>query len=394
VYSGHGLVVFRNTYSIPIRLCWIGNEGALPVNSSCINMAVDEGVATVSGAGQRFGIFFGSTTGPADKMVVIDRVPDVIDLREAAPEGSWTPGRVASALVSPGWVANVKRERGALMLLLCALLAADDMLARMRPAVVHVRRVPAQEASTPTLTDHHVLKVAAVLAMIVDHVGRTWYPEDPRWTFPAQMQCAMFFYWLIGTNSAHWKLDYWVMAKFLALEYIVGPPARIEVYTLVTILVIRCLLGHWMTGGHATLLFHGGLVGALMLIDPVLGNEGLGLAYGARSFLYAGAGALKFAHDQAWRLWFAGAVMLHAHKTLLHVLHGAPENSIGLGYLFLVVMILQAGVLMRMPATAKSDSLSRYVPAGLHPMLAWISRKSLATYTAHLIVLKRLSGQA
>ncbi len=236
-----------------------------------------------------------------------------------------------------------------------------------------------------------------------------------------------------------------MLAAFIFLEYVTGPPTRIETYTLPAVLLARRAMDQWLArlSTDKSALAHAVLAGGLLLAEPVgarsvgargvtsgtlsaiaqaLGYEGLGLAYGARAFLYAFASGLRTQGCAHWWLWFLAGFGLHLHKNMVNVIGERAEPSASLraclthcaastlhtpgtlpaahhaaGWGALGAMVVANGMLCVLPANqAKGSSkiLRRFVPTALlQRALLSVSRYSLEVYVGHLVLFKLLAGR-
>ena len=308
-----------------------------------------------------------------------------------------------------------------------------------KPAAAAARPRPGA-AAPPPATTHHAWLAFAVVTMLVDHAARLGLARECRralsasaragwqlgrlhrmsehwWlsalTLPAQLFGAPIFYWLVGANlttdadHSWWSLrasraksggggaggarvarraaDTRLLLAYHGLHTVVAQPlpGGIEPHTLVTLAALRRALACGLIGG--------GLwpAAALALGDAFLGQEGLGLGYGARSFLFAGAARAAATAPRSARAaaWLAAAGLLHAHQVTLSVLRPLAAPFTPRLRAALVTGLLLAFAL-------ETRGLSRFERRELRPsthtaaltaaLARTTARRSLTVYVAHV----------
>jgi len=154
----------------------------------------------------------------------------------------------------------------------------------LRLAVFNHVRYLMQKILPKDLTSYDLLKTAAVILMIIDHVG-AYYMPDIIWMRLAGRLCVPIWFFLVGyAHSRDTGLYLWVAALVLIVSDFIAGMNIFPLNILVTILIVRFVLDFYMkiVLRHFLLFW----VGALLLLffaPPTLyivdyGTQGLILA--------------------------------------------------------------------------------------------------------------------
>jgi len=248
--------------------------------------------------------------------------------------------------------------------------------------------------SSKALTTHHMLKFLAVVVMISDHFGKVFFAGNQWLEIPAQSGCALFFYFLIGTNSKKWNTSaFKILICFFFLHYLVEVQ-NLNAFTLLTIAFVRMILPlvplekyGWISNAC--------FVCGLLIIDPLFDNV-LGWAYGARSLLIAGAGYLLTSNPvidantlpgsiKKGFLWLVIGTILHLYQTYQNLLFPLSDHLLQT----LTLVSFWAGACYLM-ATYRYEQITMGV---FNRFIRFVSAYSLEIYVIHFLIIKVLVMQ-
>ena len=238
------------------------------------------------------------------------------------------------------------------------------------------------------LTSYDLLKTAAVILMIIDHIGAYLMPEI-QWMRMAGRFCVPMWFFLIGyARSRDTGLHLWIAALVLVVsDFIVGMTI-FPLNILVTILFVRFVLDRYMkiVSRHWALFFAGGL-----LLFVIALPSSLIIDYGVQGLVLAAFGyVVRLAQDDPHRRLteiFPCLVFSAVFYTLMQWVVFDFTGLQGLILLAGTLVVLLLLVDFR-PATfpRAASVLSRPVVL----ILQMVGRNNLLIYVGHLLVIKAL----
>lgn len=238
------------------------------------------------------------------------------------------------------------------------------------------------------LTSYDLLKTAAVILMIIDHIGAYLMPEM-FWMRIAGRLCVPMWFFLVGyARSRDTGLYLWIAALVLIVSDFVAGMTIFPLNILVTILFVRLVLDLYMkiVSRHWALFFAGGLLLLLLSLPSLLiidyGTQGLILAV----FGYVVRRAQDDPHRRLTEI-FPCLVFSAAFYTLMQwvVFHfsGLPGLVLLAGTVAVLLMLVDFR-----PATFPRAALILSRPGVW--LLQMTGRHTLLIYVGHLLVIKAL----
>ena len=238
---------------------------------------------------------------------------------------------------------------------------------------------------TPNLTSYDFLKTAALLLMIVDHIGYYFYPDDMWWRAVGRMSAPIWLFLIGYAKSRDFSGRMWVAIAILTLcNWAVGQ-AILPLTILVTMLIARALIDPLMErlNRHrealwpiSFMLFAGTLV-TFMLFE--YGSEAMLLVM----FGYMVRNPDKFPMKRADLMFFGFAAML-AHflvQILMFFQFTTPQTVLIGGGLIAVLLVLLRFQPAQYTATDR-------VPRPAVWLLQLCGRRSLELYVAHIVLFR------
>lgn len=244
---------------------------------------------------------------------------------------------------------------------------------------------PMQKTLPRELTSYDLLKTAAVVLMVIDHVGAYFIP-DILWMRLAGRLCVPVWFFLIGyARSRDMGPHLWIAALVLIVSDFVAGMTIFPLNILVTILLVRLVLDPYMkiVSRHGILFWAGGFF-LLFLAPPTLmvvdyGTQGLILAV----FGHVVRATQDDARKRAVRLFPCLLFSAIAYTMMQWMVFGLPVMA---------GLILLAGtVAVLLILSDFRPAVFPHVPAFVARPLQFIGRHTLAIYVGHLLAIKALA---
>lgn len=97
------------------------------------------------------------------------------------------------------------------------------------------------------ITTYDLLKAAALVLMIVDHIGYYFYPDDMGWRIAGRLSAPIWLFLIGYARSRDFSAPLWGgMTLLVFSQFVLGEPL-LPLNILATILLIRLTLGSFMT---------------------------------------------------------------------------------------------------------------------------------------------------
>ncbi len=233
------------------------------------------------------------------------------------------------------------------------------------------------------LTSYDFLKMAAVLLMIVDHLGFYFFPEQD-WLRAIGRWCVPIWFFLVGyANSRSMNKELWISVLVLTVASIVAGQSIFPLNILATILIVRLTLNTLMDFAMENPRNFWSLCAVMMvLILPTI----FLFEYGSEGFLLAMVGYLVRRKDKISG-WLIDLFMLFAFLTFIlaeTVIFGFDRDmvilmSAGVIAVFIVLLYFQS---------EEFPKLTRTLPVYVTKSIQLFGRHTLLIYVGHLVLFK------
>ena len=238
---------------------------------------------------------------------------------------------------------------------------------------------------SPVLTSYDFLKAAALVLMIVDHIGYFFYPDDMWWRAVGRMSAPVWLFLVGYARSRDVGARMWAgMAVLVVSNYVFGMPV-LPLNILGTIIVCRLAIDPMMgfIRRHPSMLYP---VLVLLFVGGVF--TFMTVEYGTTAMMMVMTGYLVRNHEEmAMRkneiLQFAGvAALFYAFMQCFIYFSFGPALNLGVtGALLLVLLFLTAFRLYEYPVLTRSLG-------PLSGLIRLCGRRTLEIYVLHLLLFK------
>lgn len=237
----------------------------------------------------------------------------------------------------------------------------------------------------PTLTSYDFLKTAALVLMIIDHIGYFFFPDQDWWRAVGRLSAPIWLFLVGYARSRDVGLRMWVgMGVLLLSNYVAGMP-MLPVNILGTIIVCRLALDPVMgfIRRQPQMLYP---VAALAFFGALL--TFVVVEYGTTAMLPVMAGyVVRNREDMGMRknqvLQFAGvAALLYAFvQCFIYFSFMPPVTFMVIGALLAVMLFLTSFRLYEFPALTRALG-------PLSGLIRLCGRRTLEIYVLHLLFFK------
>ena len=236
------------------------------------------------------------------------------------------------------------------------------------------------------LTSYDFLKMAAVLLMIVDHLGYYFFPED-LWLRAIGRWCVPIWFFLIGyANSRSMNKELWVGVLVLAVSSVIAGQSLFPFSILATILIIRMILDTLMDFAmeNPRNFWTLSVVMALLTLPTTFLFE-----YGSEGFVLAMVGYLIRRREQVSD-GLIDLFVLFAFLTFVTfetILFGFDRN---------LVILVSAGIVavfvfLYYFKPTEFPKLTRTMPIFVTKSIKIFGRHTLLIYVGHLVLFRLLA---
>lgn len=236
---------------------------------------------------------------------------------------------------------------------------------------------------TRNLTSYDFLKMAAVLLMIVDHLGFYFFP-DQDWLRAIGRWCVPIWFFLIGyANSRSLNSELWLGAAVLIAASIVAGQSIFPMSILATIILVRMTMNMLMDVAMENPRNFWSLSAVMMvLILPTI----FLFEYGSEGFLLAMVGYLIRRKDQVSGM-LIDLFMLFAFSIFV-----AAETLI-FGFDRQMVILMSAGlvavfIILHYFTAQEFPKLTKALPVFATKSVQIFGRHTLLIYVGHIILFK------
>lgn len=235
------------------------------------------------------------------------------------------------------------------------------------------------------LTSYDLIKAAAVIIMIADHVGYYFFPENEWWRAFGRIGFPVWFFF-VGHASGRdlsWKL--WGGALVLTVaNFVVGLPF-FALNALVTIIAIRLFLDPVMSYARQSV---GALARVFVLLIILALPSGMVTEYGTMGLIFAVFGYIVRHKDDFMperKILFPVMIASFASFAVMQQLvFGFTSNA----FLFMAAGTLGTCVLMMSFKAREFPGLTARTPAFFRAPVQWMGRHTLEIYVIHLLAFK------
>lgn len=246
------------------------------------------------------------------------------------------------------------------------------------------------DKTAKNLTSYDLLKAAAVLLMIVDHIGYYFYPDE-LWFRVVGRFCVPVWFFLIGyARSRDLSPSIWIGAGVLLVANILAGMPLFPLNVLVSMILIRLCLDRVMlamTRNTEIFIIFSVMLTILALPTYILTEYGTqGLLLAIFGYLARNKTVLPGARD-AVSLLNGFCVFIILNFVGLQVVNfgfDTPQSLALLGGIIAVCLLLTVFQPMEYPR------LTSRLPGFLRTLVIFLGRWTLEIYVAHLILFKIL----
>lgn len=226
-------------------------------------------------------------------------------------------------------------------------------------------------------------KVAAILFMLVDHVGLYVFPEENWWRVVGRATAPIFFF-LVGFATSRGVP--WTWLAFGAILTVIDiahaeSPAEWTVNILFNFALIRWTLPHlgaWLSDSRVRLVL---LMGLLAGLVPVIGDR---IEYGTEGWLWALYGLYQRRSLERGTMGAASTRnAVAAFAALIYITTEFFDFGFGLEQAF--VLALLVGIETVLLAGFSRAASRVQPPAALIPGIGFLGRHTLELYALHLL---------
>ncbi len=252
---------------------------------------------------------------------------------------------------------------------------------------MNMQSAPSKKQLPHNITSYDLLKSAAVIIMIIDHIGYYFFLDDLWWRAVGRVGFPVWFF-LVGhakSRDLGWKL--WGGAALLLLGNIIAGMPVFPLNALVTIIVIRLVLdGVMRVAGHD----YKALIAVSLVLFLLILQSSLFAEYGTQALIMAMLGYMvRHCEGSVLKsgvivlfLGFAAASFL----MLQDYLFGFEQQQF---LLMAIGTFLVMGVLL-MFRKQEYPRLTARLPKSLAALLRIGGRRTLEIYIVHLMLFKAM----
>lgn len=240
-----------------------------------------------------------------------------------------------------------------------------------------------------SLTSYDLIKAAAVIIMVIDHIGFYFFPYDEWWRAVGRIGFPVWFFFVGHASGRELSPRLLGGAAMLAVVSAIVSMPVFPFNALVTIILIRVLLDPVMNyAGRGV----GPLTQVMVALALVALPTSLMTEYGTMGLLFAVFGYIVRHKDT-----FLGGrdvrlpVMLGcfvAFAMLQEVVFGFTQPA----FMFMAAGTLATCLLMMHFRAMEFPALSARIPAIFKAPIQWMGRHTLEIYVVHLLAFKVASA--
>lgn len=239
------------------------------------------------------------------------------------------------------------------------------------------------------LTSYDLIKAAAVIIMVIDHIGFYFFPEDEWWRAVGRIGFPVWFFMVGHASGRDIPVKLWGGAVVLALASLAVSMPFFALNALVTIILIRKLIDPVMSYAARSVnaLAQMILVMVLLSLPTSLLTE-----YGTMGLLFAMFG---YAVRKREALWPGRDVLLplmlscFVSFAVLQELVFAFSTS---AFLFMAAGTLGTCLILMNFKSAEYPALSARIPGLFKAPIQFMGRRTLEIYIVHLLLFKAMAA--
>jgi len=240
------------------------------------------------------------------------------------------------------------------------------------------------------ITSYDLLKAAAVLLMIVDHIGYYFYPED-MWFRAVGRLCVPIWFFFVGyARSRDLSPRLWIGATMLLFANVIAGLSIFPLNVIFTILFVRLLLDWIMRGAtkNAEILMVVSTILLFLAIPTYMVTE-----YGTQGLIMAMFGYIL--RNNISVPGFKSAAALASGFCLFTILNFIGLQQLVFGFdtaqmLFMFTGVFAVGTVLYFFQPVNFPKLTKWTPGPIRAGIQLLGRRTLEIYVAHLILFKFL----
>lgn len=239
------------------------------------------------------------------------------------------------------------------------------------------------------LTSYDFFKTAAVVLMIIDHIGYYFFPETEAWWRVFGRMCVPIWFFLIGyANSRDMGKKLWIGGGILLLANVVSGLFLLPLNILFTVLVCRQVLDRIM---QISMLRVNNIAATTFVLFMLILPTAFLFEYGTQAILIAMFGWMVRHQKEARRLHKDSIEVFLAVNIMIFI----GTQALFLGFNDQQTFVLGVGsffvfglVWLFKPKTY--PELTKKLPGFIVAILQFGGRRTLEIYVAHLVLFKAL----
>lgn len=238
------------------------------------------------------------------------------------------------------------------------------------------------------ITSYDLLKAAAVLLMIVDHIGYYFYPED-LWFRAVGRLCVPIWFFFVGyARSRDLSPRLWIGATILLLANMIAGLSIFPLNVIFTILFVRLLLDATMKGAakNAEILMIVSTILLFLALPTYMVTE-----YGTQGLIMAMFGYIMRNNIEV--PGFKSANALASGFCLFTILNFIVLQQLVFAFdraqmLFMFTGVLAVCGVLYFFKPVDFPKLTKWTPGPVRAGIQVLGRRTLEIYVAHLILFK------
>ncbi|MGZ9097289.1 MAG: TraX family protein [Micavibrio sp.] len=243
---------------------------------------------------------------------------------------------------------------------------------------------------TSNLTSYDLLKAAAVIIMIIDHVGYYFYPEEMWWRAVGRIGFPIWFFLVGYARGRDFSPKLWIGAVLLIGANVVAGLSIFPLNALFTIILIRLVLDPLMLGARKNAEIF--MVVSVILLFLVLPSYAV-TEYGTQGIITAMFGYIL--RNRLTIPGFKSHAALSSAFCLFTILNFIGIQQLIFGFdtpqmLFLFTGTFAVGTILYFFQPIEFPKLTRLTPGLVRAGIQFMGRRTLEIYVAHLILFKFL----
>lgn len=240
------------------------------------------------------------------------------------------------------------------------------------------------------LTSYDLLKAAAVLLMILDHLGHHFFPDE-MWFRVAGRLCVPIWFFLIGyANTSVIPKRWFIAAAIVALSAVIAGQYLLPINILVTLILARYARGWIVVNG----LRNGeSLRGMFFILFLMSLPTALIFEYGTYGFLFVLLGVIVKNKEEVYDIVDQRYLKLFAFASfaMFYILQGvALPHASGPQALFMMGGFMGVGLVLWNFCSVTFDRAPKFMAGSFIWMFKLLGRRTLEIYVLHILIFRAI----